>query len=148
MQSTPESGGRGGYDGDKRRKGSKVRIAVDTLGHLQAVKVTAANEQERAQVGALVKALQETAGNKVELAFVDQGYTGEEPAAQAAQHGVRLEVVELEEAKRGFCAAAQTLGGGALLCLGRPLPPPRPRLRKTARIARRSSLAGLRLSYA
>lgn len=102
MQSTPESGSRGGYDGYKRRKGSKVHIAVDTLGHLLALKVTAANEQERAQVGDLVKAIQETTGDKVEVAFVDQGYTGEEPAAAAAAHAVRLEVVKLEEAKRGF----------------------------------------------
>jgi transposase len=35
-------------------------------------------------------------------ARLDQGYTGEEPAAQAASHRVRLEVVKLEEAKRGF----------------------------------------------
>jgi len=28
---TPESGHRGGYDGAKRRKGSKVHAAVDTL---------------------------------------------------------------------------------------------------------------------
>lgn len=102
MQSTPESGGRAGYDGYKRRKGSKVHIAVDTLGHLLALKVTAANEQERAQVGDLVQAIQETTGDKVEVAFVDQGYTGQEPAAQAAAHGIRLEVVKLEEAKRGF----------------------------------------------
>jgi transposase len=102
MQSTPESGARAGYDGDKRRKGSKVHLAVDTLGHLLALKVTPANEQERAQVGDLVKEIQETTGDRVEVAFVDQGYTGEEPAAQAARHGVRLEVVKLEEAKRGF----------------------------------------------
>ena len=102
LQSTPESGGRGGYDGYKRRKGSKVHIAVDTLGHLLALKVTAANAQERAQVGDLVKAIQETTGNKVEVAFVDQGYTGKEPAAEAAESGIRLEVVKLEEAKRGF----------------------------------------------
>jgi transposase len=44
VQSTPESGSRCGYDGYKRRKGSKVHIAVDTLGHLLALKVTAANE--------------------------------------------------------------------------------------------------------
>ena len=31
IQSTPESGGRAGYDGYKRRKGSKVHMAVDTL---------------------------------------------------------------------------------------------------------------------
>ena len=31
LQSTPESGARAGYDGAKRRKGSKVHAAVDTL---------------------------------------------------------------------------------------------------------------------
>ncbi|HCN30635.1 MAG TPA: hypothetical protein DIT64_18260 [Verrucomicrobiales bacterium] len=51
LQSSCESGPRAGYDGYKRRKGSKVHVAVDTLGHLLALKVTAASEQERAQVG-------------------------------------------------------------------------------------------------
>lgn len=102
MQSTPESGARGGYDGHKRRKGSKVHIAVDTLGHLLALKVTAADEQERAQVGELVERLQEVTEQRVELAFVDQGYTGEQAAQEAAAQGVRLEVVKLPEAKRGF----------------------------------------------
>ena len=102
LQSTPESGGRAGCDGYKRRKGSKVHAAVDTLGHLLALKVTPANEQERAQVGDLVKDVQEVTGENVEVAFVDQGYTGEEPAEQAARQGVRLIVVKLEEAKRGF----------------------------------------------
>ena len=89
LQSTPESGERAGYDGYKRKKGSKVHIAVDTLGHLLAVKVTAANEQERAQVAALVQEVQAVTGGKVEVAFADQGYTGEEPATQAAAQGVR-----------------------------------------------------------
>src|SRR5687768_8585563 len=48
-QSTPESGGRCGYDGAKRRKGSKAHMAVDTLGHLLALHVTAADEQDRAR---------------------------------------------------------------------------------------------------
>ena len=102
VQSTPESGGRAGYDGYKKRKGSKMHIAVDTLGHLLALKVTPANEQDRAQVGALTAAVQEATGENVEVAFVDQGYTGEKPAEEAATHGVRLEVVKLAEAKRGF----------------------------------------------
>jgi transposase len=102
LQSTPESGERAGYDGYKRKKGSKVHIAVDTLGHLLALKVTPANEQERAQVADLVTEVQRVTGGNVEAAFVDQGYTGEEPAAEAAQRGVRLLVVKLEEAKRGF----------------------------------------------
>lgn len=53
LQSTPESGQRAGYDGGKRKKGSKVHIAVDTLRHLLGLYVTAANEQDRAQVKAL-----------------------------------------------------------------------------------------------
>jgi len=48
LQSTPESGARSGYDGAKKKKGSKVHIAVDTLGHLLALHVTPANEQDRA----------------------------------------------------------------------------------------------------
>ncbi len=102
LQSTPESGHRAGYDGYKRKKGSKVHAAVDTLGHLLALKVTPANEQERAQVGELIKEVQQVTGEKVEVAFVDQGYTGKEPAAAAAQAGVRLIVVKLEQARKGF----------------------------------------------
>ena len=56
LQSTPESGHRAGYDGYKRKKGSKGHAAVDTLGHLLALKVTPANAQERAQVGELAQA--------------------------------------------------------------------------------------------
>lgn len=102
LQSTPESGARAGYDGAKRRKGSKVHAAVDTLGHLLALHVTAADEQDRAQVEKLAEAVQEITGKNVELAYVDQGYTGESAAQAAEKHGVQLEVVKHTEAKRGF----------------------------------------------
>jgi transposase len=102
LQSSPESGHRAGYDGAKRRKGSKVHLAVDTLGHLLALHITPANEQDRAQVGQLAAAVQEIPGHSVELAFVDQGYTGDEPAQAAKTQGMRLDVVKLPEAKRGF----------------------------------------------
>jgi transposase len=102
LQSTPESGARAGFDGHKKRKGSKVHMAVDTLGHLLALHVTPANEQDRAQVGELAKSIQAAVEQKVELAFVDQGYTGSEPAAAAAQEGIQLEVVKHHQAKRGF----------------------------------------------
>ena len=102
LQSTPESGARGGYDGAKRRKGSKVHAAVDTLGHLLALHVTAADEQDRAQVDKLAEAVQQITGETIELAYVDQGYTGENAAEAAAKHGVRLEVVKHTEVKRGF----------------------------------------------
>jgi transposase len=102
LQSTPESGGRAGYDGAKRRKGSKVHLAVDTLGDLLALHVTPASDQDRAQVDHLAAAVQEATGDTVEVAFVDQGYTGAEPAAAAQAHGIQLLVVRLPTAKRGF----------------------------------------------
>ena len=102
LQSTPESGARAGYDGAKRRKGSKVHIAVDTLGHLLALTVTAADEGDRTQVAALAEQVQQVTGNTVELAYVDQGYTGPNATEAAQQHGIRLEVVKHPMAKRGF----------------------------------------------
>ena len=102
LQSTPESGARAGYDGAKRRKGSKVHAAVDTLGHLLALHVTPADEQDRAQVGELAEQVQQVTGEHVELAYVDQGYTGQAAEEAAAEHGIRLEVVKHTEAKRGF----------------------------------------------
>ncbi|HYF56103.1 MAG TPA: IS5 family transposase [Salinarimonas sp.] len=102
LQSTPESGARAGYDGAKRRKGSKVHAAVDTLGHLLALHVTPATADDRAEVGRLTAAVQEATGQSVEVAYVDQGYTGERPAEAARANGIELEVVRLAEAKRGF----------------------------------------------
>jgi transposase len=102
LQSTPESGDHAGYDGAKKKKGSKVHAAVDTLGNLLALKVTAANEQERAQVAELARKVQEVTGGKVEIAYVDQGYTGEDAAQQAKQEGIKLTVVKHSQAKRGF----------------------------------------------
>jgi transposase len=102
LQSTPESGSRAGYDGHKKRKGSKIHAAVDTLGDLLALHATPADTQDRNQVARLAAAVQEATGSTVEVGFVDQGYTGGNPAAAAATHGIRLELVTLPAAKRGF----------------------------------------------
>lgn len=102
LRSTPESGARAGWDGHKRTRGAKMHMAVDTLGHLLALHVTPANENNRAAVSTLAEAVQDATGEAVELAYVDQGYTGEQAEAAASQHGIRLEVVKLPEAKRGF----------------------------------------------
>jgi transposase len=102
LQSTPESGAQAGYDGAKRRKGTKVHLAVDTLGHLLALHVTPADEQDRVQVAELAAQIQEVTGEQVELAYVDQGYTGEQAQADAQAHGIQLEVVKLAQAKKGF----------------------------------------------
>lgn len=102
LQSTRESGARAGYDGAKRRKGSKVHLAVDTLGHLLALHVTPADQQEREQVAELAQTLQQVTGGTVEVAFVDQAYTGESAQTQAQDFGMNLVVVKRAEARRGF----------------------------------------------
>jgi transposase len=102
LQSSIESGHRAGYDGHKRKRGSKLHMMVDTLGQLLVAKVTAASDSERAQVAELAGDVQAVTGESVEVAFVDQGYTGRAVAADAAAQGIQLEVVSLPEAKRGF----------------------------------------------
>ena len=102
LRSTPESGHRGGYDGHKGKKGSKVHAAVDTLGHLLALRVSPANEDDRKQVEKLSEEIQQATAENVEIAYVDQGYTGERASELADEHGILLEVVKHKEAKRGF----------------------------------------------
>ena len=77
-------------------------MAVDTLGHLLALLVTPANEQDREQVAELAAQVQAITGQSVEVAFVDQGYTGDQPLEAAAKQGIRLEVIKLPQAKMGF----------------------------------------------
>ncbi|WP_236034063.1 IS5 family transposase [Belnapia mucosa] len=102
LRSSPESGARAGYGGAKRKRGSKLHLAVDTLGHLLALHVTPASTDDRAEVGRLARAVQSTTGQSVDLAYVDQGYTGPKAADAAKAHGIELEVVKLTDTKRGF----------------------------------------------
>ena len=77
-------------------------MAVDTLGHLLALHITPANEQDRAQIDTLAAVVQEATGESVAIAFVDQANTGQAAADEAEAHGMRLVVVKTPEAKRGF----------------------------------------------
>jgi transposase len=77
-------------------------MAVDTLGHLIALTVTPAMNQERAQVDAMCQRVQQATGEAVKLAWADQGYTGEQAKSDAAQNAIELQVVKLAEAKKGF----------------------------------------------
>ena len=102
LQSTPESGHRAGYDGGKRRKGTKARMAADTLGQLLRVVITPANAQDRDQVGQLCERVQAVTGQTVQVGFVDQGYTDEEAEYAAAVHNIDLQVVKKPEGQTGF----------------------------------------------
>jgi transposase len=110
LQSSPESGERAGYDGAKRRKGSKTHMAVDTLGLLLTLHVTAADEQDRAQVGQLAQDVQAVTGETVEVAFVDQGYTGGAGGCRT-RHSPRSR--QTARSQTGLCVAAASVGGRA-----------------------------------
>ena len=88
--------------GPSARRGRRCTRRWTPWGHLLALHVTPADEQDRAEVETLACAIQQASGESVELAYVDQGYSGEESAAEAAKHGIRLEVVKHPEAGRGF----------------------------------------------
>src|SRR5438874_6690402 len=88
LQSTPESGGRAGYDGHKKKNGSKVHAAVDTLGHLPALHVSPADDQERDFAAGLAVAVHEVTCGSVEVGFVDRGGCGGADVLGAEQRGV------------------------------------------------------------
>lgn len=94
LRSWLESGERAGYDGAKRKKGAKVHLAVDTLALPVALHVTPADAGDRGEVGGLAAAVQAETGGSVDLAFVDQGYTGDRAAEAAKAHGIALEAVK------------------------------------------------------
>lgn len=102
LRSTPESGARAGYDAGKKTKGSKLHLAVDTLGNLLTLLVTPANAQDRDQVGPLCEDMQAVTDGSVRKAFVDGAYTGENAASAAKASGVELQVVKLSDTVRGF----------------------------------------------
>ena len=58
-----------------------------------ALRVSPANEDDRKKVEKLCEEVQKATGETVELAYVDQGYTGQKASEAAAEHGIRLEVV-------------------------------------------------------
>lgn len=102
LQSTPESGARSGFDAAKRRKGTKVHLAVDTLGYPLATEASAANEQDRDHVESLTQQVQEVTGGQVKKAFADQAYSGESAAQKAQAAGMELVIVKREAGQKGF----------------------------------------------
>ena len=130
LRSTPESGTRAGYDGAKRKRGSKVHMAVDTLGHLLALHVTPADVGDRQAVARLAADIQDTTGDSIELAYVCRsGLQRRSDHRGCHSRGHRAARREITGGKARICLATTTLGRGAILCLGHVLPASRQRLR-------------------
>ena len=88
--------------GSNARRESKTHMAVDTIGDPLALLVTPANEQDRDHMQQLTQKIQEVTGEPVEVAFADEGYTGEKAAQAAEGEGSRLEVIKLPDVKKSF----------------------------------------------
>ena len=104
LQSTPESGAPGRLRRGQAQEGVARSMSRSTRS-ATCWRCTSPRPMSRtaARSRGLAEAVQAATGETVELAFVDQGYTGEpRPATAAAGHGIRLEVVKLPAAKRGF----------------------------------------------
>jgi hypothetical protein len=103
LRSSPESGARAGHDGAKRKRGSKLHLTVNTLGHLLALHVTPASTDDRAEAGRLAQAVQASTGQSVDLAYVDQDYTGPEAAHAAKAPGIVPEAVSCQTPSVASC---------------------------------------------
>ncbi len=96
----------GAFDGlAKAREQGKIRFMGLANHSDPVVLVTPANEHDRAQVAALAEQIQEATGDSVEVAFVDQGYTDDQPAADAQVHGIRLEVASCLRLSVALCCS-------------------------------------------
>lgn len=101
-QSTPESSTQAGYDGVKRRHEARTSmwrwIPWAICWHCMSLRPVS-------KIGArcvLSQTVQESTGEAVEVACVNQGYTGDQAAEDAHAQHMRLEVVKLPAAKRGL----------------------------------------------
>ena len=148
LQSTPESGARAGYDGAKRRKGSKVHIVVDTLGHLLALRVTPASSSDREQVAALAEQVQQMTGSDGRACLRRSGLYRRKcrRSRTTARHTTQRR--QAPHDKTWLRPAAQTLGRGTKLRLGRSIQKASQRLRTTRYKPQRLSLHRLRVHHA
>jgi putative transposase len=93
-------GGVRGYDGAKKVSGRKRHVLFDTLGLVLTVKVHAADLQDRAAVPLVLDGIG-ASFPRIELVWVDQGYTGSGKDWIAVQLGWTVEVVRHPAHPRG-----------------------------------------------
>jgi len=104
---TTESGGLSGYDGNKKIKGRKRHILVDTLGNLLDVVVNAANQNDREGAKLLLNKVERLIAIRLLKIWADQGYRGDLVAWFAEQWQIQLEIVQRQEGQKGFVVQAR-----------------------------------------
>lgn len=72
-----DRGGVSGYDGNKKIKGRKGHILVDTLGNLLDVVVSVTNVNDRAGAKALLTKIERQIAMRLLKIWADKGYQGD-----------------------------------------------------------------------
>lgn len=97
-----DMGGISGYDGNKKVKGRKRHILVDTLGNLIEVVVWAANSNDRDGAKALISKAERQIIIRLLKIWADKGYQGDWDAWLHNEWNIQLEIVGAEEGQKGF----------------------------------------------
>jgi putative transposase len=119
---TSEMGGPSGYDGNKKVKGRKRHIVVDTLGLLLAVAVTTANLDDGTHAPRVLGQLAREKYPRLEVVFGDNKYNNHSLGAWLARTRApyRVEVSSRPEGTAGFKPLkVRWVAEQALACLGR-----------------------------
>jgi hypothetical protein len=102
LPSKPESGARAGFDAGKRRKSTKVHLAIYTPGYLLAWHTSAADEQGRALVAPFTEKIQDATSGHIEIVYLNPAYSGKEAAKTTGMKGLDLVVVKRSPGQKGF----------------------------------------------
>lgn len=104
---TTESGGLRGYDGNKKIKGRKRNILVDTLGNLLEVVVSVANQDDRQGAQQILNKVEKMTALRLLKIWADQGYQGDLINLFRKQWDIQLEIVRREAGQKGFVLQAR-----------------------------------------
>ena len=95
-------GGISGYDGNKKIKGRKRPLLVDTLGNLLDVVVSAASMNDREGVKVLLAKVERQIALRLLKIWADQSYQGDLEICLQEQWGIALEIVSAQQGQIGF----------------------------------------------
>lgn len=99
---TTECGGIRGYDGNKKVRGRKRQILVDTQGNLLDVAVTTANLHDTKGALLLLNKVETMTTLRLLKIWADKGYRGTLIALINKNWAIELEIVQREEQQSGF----------------------------------------------
>ena len=91
-----------GDDGNKKIKGRKRHLLVDTLGNLLEVVVTAANLNDRAGAQLLLTKVERQIALRLLKIWVDKGYQGDLELWFMQEWQIALEIVSAQADQKGF----------------------------------------------